>query len=286
MSPELASNPSRTMLVPAVVRAIAVLDLLEKECRPMSLAKLATDLSLPKSSMHGLCNTLTMLGYLRRQDDGGFFIGPRVLGLAHAFAAQTSPAREFEQWWSDAGHAVHDTMVLSTLDGIDVVDVALRNGRQPLGLALGVGLRLPAYRVAAGLAMLAFQSEARVKRLFPAPWLPPFMNLPSMRRADLLAKLELTQARGYAIDDEGTRQGVYCLAAPVFGAAGEVVAGLSLYLPKASLKPKRLAQHGKGVIDMAQQLSQRLGAPVMQPGRNARAKAAKAIAAPSAGKPS
>ena len=36
----------------------------------------------PKSSVHGLCNTLVSFGYLRRQPDGTFLIGPRVMGLA------------------------------------------------------------------------------------------------------------------------------------------------------------------------------------------------------------
>ena len=45
------------------------------------------------------------------------------------------------------------------------------------------------------------------------------MNLPAMRRTDLLAELAETRERGYSIDDESVRQGVYCLAAPVRGAS-------------------------------------------------------------------
>jgi len=207
-----------------------------------------------------LCNTLMALGYLRRQDDGGFFIGPRVMGLAHAFAAQTTPAQEFDRLWSSLPHAPQETVILSVLDGTDVVYVAVRNGARPLGLAFSVGMRLPAHRAATGRAMLAFQDEAQVRRLFPAPRLPAFMNQPSMRRGDLLHELALTRERGHSIDDELVRQGVYCMAAPVFGAAGEVVAGVGICLQKASLKARFAAQQRDTVIDVARQLSQRLGA--------------------------
>lgn len=253
--------PQKPALVPAVARALALLDLLEHEREAMSLARLATSLALPKSSVHGLCNTLTALGYLRRQDDGGFYIGPRVMGLAHAFASQTTPAQEFERLWNTLGAAPQETVILSVLDGPDVVYVAVRNGMQPLGMAFSVGMRLPAHRAATGRAMLAFHEEAWVKRLYPTVRLPAYMNLPSMRRSELLSELERTRERGYSIDDENVRQGVYCMAAPVFGASGEVVAGLGICLQKASLKPRYVAQQRDTVVGVARQLSARLGAP-------------------------
>lgn len=251
---------TKPTLVPAVARAMALLDLLEKEREAMSLARLATSLALPKSSVHGLCNTLTALGYLRRQDDGGFFIGPRVMGLAHAFAAQTTPAQEFERLWVSLGNAPAETVILSVLDGTDVVYVAVRNGLLPLGMSFAVGMRLPAHRAGTGRAMLAFHDEAQIKRLFPTPRLPAFMNQPPMRRSDLMRELAATRERGYSIDDEAVRQGVYCMAAPVFDASGAVVAGVGICLHKATLKPRAMAHQRDTVIDVARQLSQRLGA--------------------------
>lgn len=255
-----APSVTKPALVPAVARAMALLDLLEKERGPMSLAKLSSSLALPKSSVHGLCNTLVALGYLRRQDDGAFYIGPRVMGLAHAFAEATTPAQEFERLWASLGTVPQETLILSVLDGTDVVYVGVRNGMRPLGMAFSVGMRLPAHRAATGRAMLAFHDEAWVKQLYPAARLPAYMNLPAMRRGDLLAELAETRDRGYSIDDESVRQGVYCLAAPVRAASGEVVAGLGVCMQKAGLKARFVAQQRDTVIDLARRLSERLGA--------------------------
>ncbi|MET0333340.1 MAG: IclR family transcriptional regulator [Rhizobacter sp.] len=254
------SSTAKPALVPAVARALAVLDLLERERGAMSLAKLSASLSLPKSSVHGLCNTLTALGYLRRQDDGAFYIGPRVMGLAHAFAEATTPAQEFERLWASLGSVPQETLILSVLDGTDVVYVGVRNGMRPLGMAFSVGMRLPAHRAATGRAMLAFHDEAWVKQLYPTARLPAYMNLPTMRRSDLRAELAASRERGHSIDDEDVRRGVYCMAAPVIGASGEVVAGLGICLQKSELKPRFVAQQRDTVIDLARQLSQRLGA--------------------------
>jgi len=259
-----AGGKPQAAMVPAVVRALALLDLLEKQHEAMSLAHLATRLRLPKSSVHGLCSTLSALGYLRRHDDGSYFIGPRVMGLANAFAAHTSPAQEFAALWASFDASPQETVILSVLDGTDVVYVAARHGMHPLGLSFSVGMRLPAHRAATGRAMLAFHEEARVKRLYPGAHLPPYMNLPAMRRSELLRELALTRERGYSIDDEGVRQGVYCFAAPVFDATGQAVAGLGVCLPKSSLKPRTAALPRNTAIGLARQLTQRLGGPGVQ----------------------
>src|SRR4029077_4859179 len=94
---------------------------------PMTLARLASELALPKSSVHGLCSTLVSFGYLRRQPDGMFLIGPRVLGLAEAFVSGTDVAQEFNALWSDRGGAPEETVVLSVLSGTEALYVGVRN---------------------------------------------------------------------------------------------------------------------------------------------------------------
>jgi hypothetical protein len=140
------SRPSTGLspaLVPAVSRALTLLERLAQQREPMSLARLASELELPKSSVHGLCNTLLRFGYLHRQDDGAFRIGPGVMPLAEAFVAGTGITQEFNALWLDA--EPDETIILSVLNGPDVVYIAARNGRRPLGLAFNVGMRLPAH---------------------------------------------------------------------------------------------------------------------------------------------
>ena len=120
-------------LVPSVTRALALLDLLAQERAPMGLARLASSLGLPKSSVHALCNTLLTLGYLRRQGDAGFFIGPRVMPLADAFVSGTDVAQSFNRLWDEMGTPPEETVILSVLNGTDVVYVAARSGVRPLG---------------------------------------------------------------------------------------------------------------------------------------------------------
>jgi IclR family transcriptional regulator, blcABC operon repressor len=244
-------------LVPAVSRAMALLERLAHQREPMSLARLASELELPKSSVHGLCNTLLRLGYLHRQDDGAFRIGPGVMPLAEAFVAGTGITQEFNALWLDA--APDETIILSVLSGRDVVYIGARNGQRPLGLAFNVGMRLPAHLAATGKAMLAFAPRSTLRNVFGNATLAQMNGRGPKRVAELLDELEVTRQRGFSIDDEGVRAGVYCFGAAVFDASAQPVAGIGMCLNKAMLGDDKGARHRDTVLRAAQTLTQRLG---------------------------
>lgn len=250
-------------LVPAVARAMALLDRLAQQRRPIHMARLATDLGLPKSSVHGLCNTLLALGYLRRLDDGSLTLGARVMTLAEAFLAGTDVAREFEALWRD--QPPEETVVLSVLDGAEVVYLAVRNGTLPLSLAFTRGMRLPAHLAATGRAMLARLAPADLRAQLGTGPLPALTPRSLVEPAALAAELAATRLRGHSTDDEGVRMGVYGLGAAVLDAGGRPIAGVGICLNKTTLEAAELARQTRRVIDAAAELSRRLGGGVPSP---------------------
>ena len=246
--------------MPAVTRALSLLDRLAQQREPMSLAQLTSELALPKSSVHGLCNTLMSFGYLRRQPDGAFLIGPRVMTLAEAFVSGTDVAQEFSALWANAGAAPEETVVLSVLSGTDALYVAVRNSARPLGLAFNVGMRLPAHLSGSGKAMLAFRAADEVRGVFAAGPLTRLTRKGPRDIEALLKELALTRKRGYSVDDETVREGVYSFGAPVFDATGQVVAGVAVCINKALLGADRGERHRDAALAVARTLSQRLGA--------------------------
>lgn len=224
----------------------------------MGLSELASVLCLPKSSVHGLCHTLAASGYLRRTD-AGFFIGPAVMGLAHAFLRHTSVAQEFASLWQALPSPPVETVILSVLVGTEVIYVGARNGNRPLGLAFTEGMRLPAHLAASGKAMLAWRDPAELRVLYPDAALPRLTHKGPDTVGALAEELAQTRGRGWSIDDEGVREGVVCFGAPVFDASGSPIAGLGLCAHKSMLDEASAALHQRTVTDLAGQLTKRLG---------------------------
>jgi DNA-binding IclR family transcriptional regulator len=248
-----------TALVPAVSRALTLLERLAGTREPMSLARLAHDLALPKSSVHGLCNTLVAFGYLRRLPDGAFLIGPRVMGLAQAFVSGTDVAQEFNALWAGSGEP-EETVVLSVLSGGDALYIGVRNSARPLGLAFNVGMRLPAYLSGSGKAMLSLLPADEVRRLYP-DGLQKRLTRKGPRDVEaLLKELAATRRRGYSVDEEAVREGVCAFGAPVFDATGGAVAGIAVCVNKALLGVGKGSRYRRLALDVAVALSERLGA--------------------------
>mgnify|MGYP006381416379 CR=1 FL=1 len=88
--------PADAPRVPAVDRAVRLIDALAASHEPLPLAELARRLALPKSSTHGLLATLVAHGLARRNDAGEFSLGTRPLQWADAYVAQSDILRAFD----------------------------------------------------------------------------------------------------------------------------------------------------------------------------------------------
>src|SRR5262245_35283229 len=80
-------------------KAIAVLNAVESAPRPLSLAELVAATGLSRATAHRLASALATHGLVRRDDEGRWSLGLRLIGLGHA-AAEALPG------WLDARPAL------------------------------------------------------------------------------------------------------------------------------------------------------------------------------------
>jgi DNA-binding IclR family transcriptional regulator len=98
------------------------------------------------------------------------------------------------------------------LDGFEMTYLAQHHGRQPMHLTSQLGRRLPASVTATGKAALAALDEADLRaRLTRVRALPVLTPRSHATIASLLDDLDQVRARGYAVVDEETVEGVVCL---------------------------------------------------------------------------
>lgn len=252
---------SRSASVPAVARAARLLDELASTRQALSLAALVKALELPKSSVHGLCATLVQAGLVERLDDGSFQLGARVMDLAHAYMARTDVAAEFQTVVKEESPMPEESLVLSVLDGADIVYVACRNGSRTFGFSFRIGMRLPANCTASGKAMLASMPVERVVGHAVSGAFYALTRKSITRPEPLVEHLRKVAAQGYAVDDEETRRGMVCIGAPIFGPASpEAIAAVAISLPRSSLDAQRRALALETVTRLADRISHRLGA--------------------------
>jgi DNA-binding IclR family transcriptional regulator len=225
-------------LVPAITRAVAILDLLASTQSPMGISAIARELNLPKSSVANLCSTLVDVELLRPQD-GGLRLGQRLAQLGAAYLSGIDQVRLFQDACVCLDVGRNETVQLAVLsDALDVIYLAKRDGRFPVRLASTPGRALPATCTATGKAMLAnLPTDDLAARLAAAGALPQLTAHSLSTETELLRELEVIRRRGYSIDQEEVIEGVVCVAVaiPRSGVGDQhLAASITLLKPRAT----------------------------------------------------
>lgn len=236
--------------VKSAARTVEVLEVLAgRQNRPISIRELSEAIGMPRSSTHALLRTLARHGWVRSDAAGSLYtIGIRAL-LAGTSYLDTDPYLPIVTAALEQLHTAFDeTFHFGRLDGADVVYLATRESTQYLRPYSRVGRRLPATATALGKAVLAAH---------PAPELPHTLPALTPRtvtdRAVLLAELDATRARGYAIDDEENTLGVTCFAVAL-NYTETATDAVSVSIPT----PRLGADRGADVIAALQQAADRI----------------------------
>ncbi|WP_199848218.1 IclR family transcriptional regulator domain-containing protein [Streptomyces dysideae] len=119
-----------------------------------TMTERARALDLAKSTVVNLCTALEDSHMIRRVD-GRRALDYKVLELGQGFLAGTDIVSEFRTATAALPVASQETLLLATLDDLDVVYLARHDGSQHVRLASDIGRRMAAVVTSLGKAMLA-----------------------------------------------------------------------------------------------------------------------------------
>lgn len=153
----------RDVRSPAVLRAVAVLELTSRE-GPCTLAELTVRTGIARSTVVDLVGTMCDDRLLTREEDGRYALG-RLLGrLMAGFTAGVPLAERFPSICDRVEELDGHTLTLETLDSARSLCIGVRYGRLPLPLTPRVGRRLLLTRSAGGRAILQRMTPEQWKR--------------------------------------------------------------------------------------------------------------------------
>lgn len=262
MQAAAATDHLPARLVPAVDRAVRLLDALRRTPGARGISELARELDLNKATVRDTLLTLEHHGLVERDPlTARFRLGYGLYrfagGAARGPQDLTVVARPFLQALVEQ---TGETAMLTLLDGARILIVAQEEPSSALKISAPVGRRLPLYAGAPAKVLLAAAEPARLAALLREAPLPRFTARSITEPSAYLAALRLVRRQGYAVDDEEFLAGVRAVSAPVVGAADAVLAALTVVGFSTRLTPERLATTIEAVVEAAAQVSRRLDA--------------------------
>lgn len=239
----------------SVDRIFAVLDHLAGEPAGESLAGIARAARAPKTSMVGLLAGMLQAGYLARDPDGRYALGPRMMALSLRVAARSDIsmlarpvlARLVEQTGETAllGRLEPDEDVATYVDSVD--------SPNPMRYTVAPGERRELHCTAIGKLLLAYMEPARRERYLARP-LRSFTARTVTSSRQLRIELRRIAREGISRTDSERIQGASALAAPVFGARGEFLFGIVIAGPSERMRSQ--SRHEARVRAAAEELTQ------------------------------
>ena len=219
-------------------RAAAILGAFDATHRELTLAALVTRSGMARSTTHRTASTMIRLGWLDKPRDR-YRIGNRLFELSGLAPVRHELREAVLPFLQDLHTATRTTVQLGVLDGTQVLVVEKITGHRPMPMLSQVGGTIPAHCSALGRAILAYSDAAVVNAVIEAGLAartPRTITSPTA----LLRELAATPDRGWAAEREEGNIGVSCVAAPVFGPLGDVVAALSVTGPSALVRADRI----------------------------------------------
>ncbi|MBC9732873.1 IclR family transcriptional regulator [Nocardioides marmotae] len=232
-----------------IAKATQALDLIARAHGPVRLADVASALAIPRSSAHRLLADLVELDILRRDDNGHFLLGARLLtwGLAAELSYDIKGVAEphMRRLRDETGKSVN----LHVLQGDHRVCIAAHRGPTTLLPPIPVGQALPLGIGATGKVLLAFS---------PAPVRDQVLQrlAEDGRPVPTEEYLSRVRAEHWATSANEQEVGLAAGATIITGNGGRVVAALAIGAGVDQLPPEELESLRPRLLDAARAISE------------------------------
>ncbi len=212
--------------IAALSRSLALLEAVLTDRDGRSVPAIAQDLGLPRATAHRQIATLVAQGFLTRVPGGRIGPGPRLLALMQQIDAKQVVVAAAAPLLHGLAGQLRCLVQLGTLEN-EMVTYRIKTGRGAGDFFTKVGMQLEAYCTGIGKVLLAhLQDKDREAYLATGPFpalTPRTITDPGLLRHELAGIAQ----QGFARDTEEIAEGLVCLAVPIFGYDGSVVAAIS-----------------------------------------------------------
>ena len=223
--------------VKSAERTLEILELIAKHRDGVSFVELAEQLPYPKSSLHGLLQTIIAMRWLTFDPNRRLYaIGVKPWEVGQSFQRSRELVVRARPFVRAANLQLDETIQLGILDDLDVVYIDKADSSRPLRLVSHVGSRLPAYVTGIGKMLLSGRSDIELVERFSGKELTAYTPRTISSGDELIQVLKKIREEGHAVDDGEYSSGVYCVAVPIRDAEGGIVAAMSCSVPKARLE--------------------------------------------------
>ena len=226
---------------------------------PKTLDELSGVIDVHKSTTLRLLRTLESHRFVQRDGVHHYRLGTALFDLANLALEERDVRRAAEpalrELNSRLGHTVH----LASYEDGEVIYIDKYESRHQMRMYSRIGRRAPLHCTAVAKVLLADLAAPALQKVLAGMEFPKLTENTILGPAAYLAELDRVRANGYAVDNSEHEDFIHCIAAPIRGARGEVLAAVSMSVPKVLLDYDGLLSHLPDLLATAEAASAECG---------------------------
>ncbi|MBV9337072.1 MAG: IclR family transcriptional regulator [Solirubrobacterales bacterium] len=250
--------------VETAARTVKLLKSIADVNGPVPLSAMVERLGWSKPAVYRLVRTLEATGALRQQDGKGYVLGPALISLGQSALRATRLPEIVRPYLEQLYQQIGETVVLTVLDGDEVVYVDRIEADKVIIPRNHLGGRLPAYCTSTGQVLLSGLTDEDVRRRLADR---EFVAVGPKTLASvdaLIERLGKVRRLGYAINDEELAVGHRAAAVPLRDHTDGVAAAVSVSVAAARVSRNDLVRISTELlVPTAATISAKLGANVL-----------------------
>lgn len=214
-------------------RVLNILNLLSVNTDGLTLTEISKAISVPKSTLFPILQTMTDMNYIRLgKDSFRYKLGISTFCIGSSYSQDEYMLQFVKSIMKNVVTEIKELCQMGVLEGNNVLYVLKEEPEVGMDIRIisRVGKRLPAYCTALGKALLSNHDIEEVKKLYPKGLVPYTEN--TITDFDTLNhQLAAIREEHIAKEYEEITTGLCCYAVPL-ESKGNIIAALSVSIPK------------------------------------------------------
>jgi DNA-binding IclR family transcriptional regulator len=254
------SRRTKSAPVGVVGKVIQILERLDQAPGGLLLREIVDSTRIHKSTAYRFLAHLESEGYVFRDSDGYYMVGPKLAKLGTGVTYQATLCRTSAETLEKLRETTGETVNLAVLDGSEILYLSVFESFHTFRMVSQVGVRRPIYCTALGKAILAHLSPDHQRKILGSMQFERFTENTLVTAEDLRKDLVKVHRRGYALDEEEAVAGARCIASPALDKEGKPIAAVSISGPTVRVTRAKIPVFATHLRDAATEISSRLQA--------------------------
>jgi DNA-binding IclR family transcriptional regulator len=251
-----------TYRVPALERAIDVIDLLAAHDRDLAFTEIMNTLNIPKPSLARILGVLVERGLITRTDERGLYrLGMQLLYLGGRLESKLRLRHVARPHMEKLAIKTGKTIELSTLDRDQLILIDQVEGEEGVRLFTRIGSAYPYFHaIGAGKIYLAHREAGKRNETLQKIGLPMITEHTITDVERLEKELSDIRTNGFAFEDQELRVGVRRVVAPVYDSHRRLAGCIGIASPIFSFSYEDKHELAALVKEAGKRISEDMGA--------------------------